>query len=481
MDSVVRNSLRQGAFAMIDPVSDMGLAHFHQITKVIDLPDFVKEGSVPTPEEVERLPHTSFADQIGKKFPVHTKEACYLSYAYFLRQKDSFTKRAASRIERKFNDMARFWDIEPSMDKLADDLKPKTEKKASTEEDYALTVQHNGTPLHYFPINNRKAVAKSAGELVANRGSFTYEMRKEAAQKLMGAYIREGFPISSVPDTIQSMAGYGLTTKEAAIREISRRVNFAKTTMEKKAAEPMKLMADQLKKSGEEILTAETLTKVAKVIDVYDRCMNVTVHYGNQFEYPEDVLFKFTKSAADKVKNELVTMQNGSSYWLQDLEKASEAFNSLGDMKSDFVDMTGRLDLHKVADIVPTLPRPDADLLEAAISECGVPKANTTKEAMVKMAVGCDCGVKEDAKRMDRVTKKTVDMHEYLGVDKDESKKRDKSAAVKIAAAKAALGYLKKEGTGCGSPAPRRGSGKFMKKAPNKNGINVLSKDNKDA
>jgi hypothetical protein len=367
------------------------------------LPDFVKEGSVPTPDEVDKLPVTAFADQIGKKFPVHTKEACYLSYAYFKRQKQQFTKRAAQRIERKFNDMARFWDIEPAMDKLAEDLAPKHEKQAATEDDYALTVSHDGTPLHYFPINNRKAVEKSAEELVEHRGNFTYEMRKEAAQRLMGAYIREGYPISSVPNIIQSMAGFGITTKEAAVKELDRRVTFAKTTSEKKAAAPLKKLASTIRKEGDEVLTAETLVKVAGVIDVFDRCLGVTKHYGAEFEYPEDVLFSFTKTAADKVKNELITMQNGSSYWLKDLEKASEAFDALGDMKSDFIDMTGKLDMHKVADIVPTLPRPDAETLCKAIQGCGVPEASTTKEAMVKMASGCP----EDAKRVDGAYKRS--------------------------------------------------------------------------
>ena len=451
----------------------MGLTHFHQITKVIDLPEFVKEGSVPTSDEVGRLPHTAFADQTSKQFPVHTKEACYLSYAYFIRQKDKFTKRASSRIERKFNDMARFWDIETDMDKLASDLQPRTEKVAATEDDYAITVQHDGKPMHYFPINNRKAVEKSAGALVEHRSNFTYEMRKEAAQKIMGAYIREGYPISSIPDTVQSMAGYGLTTKDAAVKELGRRVAFANTTNEKKAAAPLKKLASSIKKMGDEVLTADTLIKVAGVIDVFDRCLGVTQHYGNEFEYPEDVLFSFTKSAADKVKNELVTMQNGSSYWLQDLEKASEAFDALGDMRSDFVDTTGKLDLHKVADIVPTLPRPDAELLDTAIGDCGVPKATTTKEAMVKMALGQE----EDTKRMDRVTKKTVDMHDYLGVDKPEPK-REKASAVKVAAAKAALNMLKESKEGC-SPTPRKGSGKYMKKSPNKAAVNVLAKEEK--
>ena len=461
---------------MIDPVSDRGLTHFHQITKVIDLPDFVKQGSVPTPEEVDKLPVTAFADQIGKKFPVHTKEACYLSYAYFKRQKDQFSKRAASRVEQKFNDMGRFWDIEGELDKLAADLMPKREKQAATEDDYALTVAHEGTPLHYFPINNRKAIEKSAEELVEHRSNFTYEMRKEAAQTLMGAYIREGYPLSAVPNTVQAMAGYGLTTKAAAVNELDRRVKFAKTTNEKKAAAPIKKLASSIKKMDDEVLTAETLVKIAGVVDVFDRCLGVTKHYGAEFEFPEDVLFGFTKSAADKVKNELVTMQNGSAYWLQDLVKASEAFDVLGDMKDDFIDMTGKLDMYKVADIVPTLPRDDAETLDAAVRECGIPQANTTKEAMVKMATNCYA---DDAKSTDRVTKKTVDMHKYLGAPKS-SGKSEKAASVKLAAAKKAL-ELMKEAKGCGgSPTPRKGGGKFMKKAPNKAAVNVLSKEKKE-
>jgi len=86
----------------------------------------------------------------------------------------------------------------------------------------------------------------------------------------------------------------------------------------------------------------------------------------------------------------------------------------------------------------------------------------------------------DEAKRIDRVTKKTVDMHEYLGVDKPEPK-REKASSVKLAAAKAALQNMPKEAASSCSPTPRKGDGKYLKKSPNKSKkVNVLAKDKED-
>ena len=87
-----------------------------------------------------------------------------------------------------------------------------------------------------------------------------------------------------------------LTTKEAAVKELKRRDAFTKTTSEKQAAAPIRTLTEQLENSGEEVLTSDVLVKVANVIDVFDRCMGVSQHYGSEFDYPEDVLFSFTKT-----------------------------------------------------------------------------------------------------------------------------------------------------------------------------------------
>ena len=453
----------------------MGLTHLHHITKIVDLPAFVKEGCVPTHDEVEKLPYTSFADQTSRQFPVHTKAACYLSYAYFLQQKDKFVKKAASRIERKFCDMADFWNMADAMDKLAEDLGPKHEKQAAIAEDYALTVSHESKPLHYFPINNRQAIEKSAEELLANRDKFPYALRKTAADNIVKAFIKAGYHISAVPEAIQSVAGLGICTKEAVVHEVTRRINFAKTTNEKKGAAPLTILVHQLNKcADDQTLSSDTLVKIAETLDTYDRHSGINKHYSREFDYPEDVLFSFTKQAADKIKNELVTMQNGAAYWLSDMTKASEAFDAIGDLKDDMVDLAGNLDMHKVADIVPTLPRDDADILSTALKAEGIPEANTTKEAMIKLAT-CGSHAAVDPKGVDRVSKKTVSMHKYLGTK--ENKKEKRAAAAKLESSGKVLDFLKE--AAATSPTPREGDGKYMKKAPNKAKVNVLAKEEK--
>jgi len=160
-------------------------------------------------------------------------------------------------------------------------------------------------------------------------------------------------------------------------------VNSAKLTHEKAAAAKLAEMKERVNMLPGTILTADTLEKVATALDMYDRYIGITPEYGKSFPYPEDALFSFTKTAGVALKNELVQLTSGSTYWLKDLEKASEALEAVEGLGSELKDVTGSIDLMKVAQILPTLPKDAASLLETALNAMGVPKATLDKEAMV--------------------------------------------------------------------------------------------------
>lgn len=168
---------------MIDPTTDGNMSHLYHITSIMDLPAFVKSASIPTPEEVSHLPNTAFADRFNRQFPVHTKAACFLSYAYYTRQRDQLDKVAQQRLDSNFDAMGKFWEISGELTKVAESMQEKIEKVAATEDDYAVVANIDGRNVKSLPINTYDNILKSAAELIAGRKRLPYTMRKTAAAK----------------------------------------------------------------------------------------------------------------------------------------------------------------------------------------------------------------------------------------------------------------------------------------------------------
>jgi hypothetical protein len=448
----------------VDPVSDIGAVHFSHITNLVEMPGFVKSGSVPTPEEVEDLPKTSFADMDNRKYPVHTKTACWLSYAYFKLQEHQLEKSAADRINRAFKRHGSFWNIGEDLDSLEskiNGMKAVPEKQASeAEEDYALNIAHDGKQYRLFPIDRPAVLLKSASELVETRSKLTYGMRKQAATNIMLAAESQGVSLDVLPQEVHSMAGFGVSSKQAAVNEIDRRCNMARKPSEKQASTPLATLRDAVA-TQPDVLSQEFCEKVAAALDMYDRFINVTDEYGKSLQFPEDVLFGFTKHSAEKMSTQVVSLINGSTYWLSDLEKSGAAVRVLGEDIFDAIsDIDGTVDLNKVSEVLPTLPRGDAAVLDKALAAQGIPQVALDKTAAVNHALGV--AVTQTPTTAEPQMKET---------------KRTRALAVKVARAKKTVAKLKEEAKDNQKP-PRNPRGKFINKAPNSE-KSVLVKEDK--
>src|SRR4051812_43564425 len=71
-------------FIGMDQVKDTGFTQFYEMSQLYgELPDYVKIASQEETFSPRGLPSSSYADVIGRKFPVHTKAACLVSALYF--------------------------------------------------------------------------------------------------------------------------------------------------------------------------------------------------------------------------------------------------------------------------------------------------------------------------------------------------------------------------------------------------------------
>jgi hypothetical protein len=345
---------------VIDLPADKGLAHFHRITSVLNLPEFVKQADFEEQIATNDLPAGAFADPIDKKFPIHTKTAAYLSYAYFLDQcaQGKLDKKATQRCAAGFEKAAEYWNL------LGEFLETKEIMTAKPEKQAAAV-----TPTE---------ILKAASELVQTKGNYTFEQRNAGAKGILKAAAEVGLPISVIPEEVHRMAGLGVTTKEAAVIELTRRWD---SETRPSLAEPLHACMTALNGLKSGLLGGEVCEKVASIIDRYDRSKGIA-------SFPEDILFAFTKSAADKLAGSLVTMIDGTSYRITDLTKAADAFGVLGkDISNAIKSIDGSLDQVKVAELIDTLPRMDADILKDALAVMGVRPVTLDKQAMVAEVV----------------------------------------------------------------------------------------------
>jgi hypothetical protein len=124
----------------------------------------------------------------------------------------------------------------------------------------------------------------------------------------------------------------------------------------------------------ESIHDQDQRVKLAHMIDDMDRETGLN-RFVEDLEKPEDVFFAITEKAASQLRRDHVATITGNMYKRSDFDrlKLSEVKDLMG---SDFADAvtTGGLLLcpEKLAELVPTLPRADADLFDRLMLDAGI-------------------------------------------------------------------------------------------------------------
>jgi hypothetical protein len=122
------------------------------------------------------------------------------------------------------------------------------------------------------------------------------------------------------------------------------------------------------------LLDPASTSQLAEVIDDFDRQHNLVTKYSSVIPSPESVLFEATVGELDKIASESTTSLTGSVYTADQFAKLSA-----GDVRAVFGDQiatqvcTGlQVDPEKIAELVGTLPRPDAVMFDDLMADKGV-------------------------------------------------------------------------------------------------------------
>ena len=372
----------------MDYLNDSSLQKLHGLSKQYlndGLPDFVKAADIPNERPADESQLAVYGDTVRRQFPCHTKVATYLSCLYFWGQKyngdDWSSPYPRSKTAGRLEKAARFWGVLPEVQKFRSTMKKSSSapNRSLTSADYALAVNYGTEQVCRFPIVNAETVKKAAANLHRYRVSYPYVWRKEAATRILKKAMEFNAVIEPEDlDYIVKASG----AYPADPQSIADKLGVRALMFDDEVRIPMRKAAATVMTPG----TKPDFEKLCELLDSIDRKYKKYGMYNNGMPTPEEVCYT---GATEKLASvpDVIQLTTGSTYDLESIKQAGlEPFSVLDAayMTEFAANDKGDLDMDKIAAILPTLPRDDAQLLEKAFNALGM--ARTEKSAARNMS-----------------------------------------------------------------------------------------------
>lgn len=368
---------------IVDQTTDLGRRLERRLAQIVPFPDFVESASDEDRRGRSDLPPWCFADPGRRLFPTHTKAACWLSLACFADQyhRGLYPRDEAEIVERNLIEKSAFH----GMAQLAGETKERIANHHADpgeadlpDECFAVVWQNpDGTKRRKYPLRSPAEVKHAAQYFVRYRDDMPWETRRLFASSTLDKAASFGL---SLPEesALERSAGRGACAATDAAQLVLDHVMASRKTalggLTPLQAEMLKL-AQVCCSRPEQLRVPGVRETLVSIVDQFDRAHGLHRHYGHGVERPEDVVFAVTKSAAEALSRDNVETATGSLYLLQDLAKlpVRTIRDSLGDDLAEALTSDGlRLDSEKAASVLPTLPRPDAEMFDVVCREAGV-------------------------------------------------------------------------------------------------------------
>jgi hypothetical protein len=299
------------------------------------------------PAYVKAASEQPYREPVG--YPTRSREDTYLSWCRALQD------GAGADVTQKIAEAGTFWGIKEDLDHAAKVWKTANETRQPTDDEYALVQEYRGGKVRKFAAYDAESTVKAAEAFYDHRAKYPYAWRKEAATTLLRKAASYKAVLPAYVDTyLHKAAGFGYPTVESIDAAMGSRlghVGHKHSETTDKLAEVLGMIADSpvLRYNDELVKTA------MQIMDQFDHETGVSRHYG-AIPMPEDMI-GVTEPELQKMAAEAdskVTLVNGESVDLRDLDPAALAA----------VDASlSKLGREELRDVLPTLPRPDADLL----------------------------------------------------------------------------------------------------------------------
>jgi len=335
----------------LDIASDESLKELYSFMQNREVPEFVKEAEVDTPESLAKLGMSAFADRGRRAFPINTPERTYLSNVYFLNKRAEIERRLGKEytqhVEDTLQKSAELFEISEEVTKY------KEATEALSAQDYPLrkiAVDWEDKELVLHSFNTADGFEDAAENFVQKIAEYPFEWRRTIAEQLIKHAQELG--VDEVETIICKYAGLYFPHTPLIQQELWRRG-------QKLASESNRDRFNHLSKMAAELESKEDFFKLAEIVDQIEK--NEGLYDSNktaQF-HPDTVDSFFTVSIEKAAEDTDFIQMGGEMFKTSDLKKVTkEAYEESFGFE---VDPTNEEELR---DVLPTIPRSDVGLFK---------------------------------------------------------------------------------------------------------------------
>ncbi len=367
----------------LDQNLDLNGQEKHRLFTLYGVPDFVKSAEQPDVHGGEQLAPTEYADPLRKLYPCHTKAAVWTSAAFFFENQSQFPPMRATTIEDKIVKAAEIFGIKENVIKLKEDIqtsKVDDINQLPNEKFAYIKENEDGSFNRSYPLRNAIETKQAAEYFMQYRDEFPWADRNRFAMNVLRAAEEYGASISDIRNELEKSAGQGLCSASDVVKAMQQRARAAKlTAATAPLADNLVKLAAMVEQNPNSLLQRQHM--LVELLDDVDRRAGWANRYASDFSRPEDVVFGVTEKSASDLASRLIGNPFTGNYYQVDalsqlpVNKIAEV---MGEDMAEAVSAGGvYIDTEKLAAVIPTLPRTDANLFDQLAAVCGItPFAN---------------------------------------------------------------------------------------------------------
>jgi hypothetical protein len=236
-----------------------------------------------------------------------------------------------------------------------------------------MTFEHKGAKIERCPDHTKEAATASAEWLYENRFKFPINVQKEAAVKLQAKadVFKLGVKAASYIDRLANSDTYSNLNCKIAIA-ITDRLSGISTIKWSELEDELLKVANDLNTRPFELCRSGDI--VANCLEALDVKHGLNSKWGSAVHHPVDVCFRVNLTKAASAADGIVHLTTGTPV---DLTKISDhqlekGLKIAGDDFLHYCQTDGlNVDRSKAAEIIPTMPKPEAMRFESAIKTAG--------------------------------------------------------------------------------------------------------------
>lgn len=361
---------------VLDQTQDLSGADTHRLTQLYSPPEFVKQASHDDLcGDPESLPPHVYANVSQRTYPCHTKAATWMSALFFADKHRQLAPSVAEQVKQRITKSASYWkiqgDVEALWEKMAQDEAQGHDRL--TDDSFALVWNTGDRKERHYPLRNANEV-KMASQWFGNyHREFTFADKHTIASKILTKAAEFGAGVDN-PELLDKCAGFGYCSAEDAAQAWEKRAALISTSHPDYSQEALQV-AVTVRGATFEARDQGKRIKMAELMDTFDRQTQLDKLYDDGgLERPEDALFVITEKVASQFLQEHVQTTTGAIYEKMALERLD--IDTVRQwMGEELADECGgvMMDPEKLAEIVPTLPRPEAEMFEKMTQAAGIP------------------------------------------------------------------------------------------------------------